>query len=447
LYALGDSADFTLVKFAPFENFLPAAETKMLSNKFISIKVIRDLNRSREENIERFNRLLEEIIPAIPNQDELIQLFLYILFTDAVKDIVPMNYAFGLIGYGGEAIISYLMSNIFKMEYDPVDIHICEDSSPSRLLDLLLILERKHKKIYSVDPKFFKSLILNVTDDEATDILSSREVVTPITMEILRNMEECSLNNIFSDFFCFFKSLEKGYVQGVEYLTNSNFDCKRFKGYVLSRRNGVGGYYTTLTKYYPELLTYHEYIHPNRLKIYSDVLGMELKCKTMRTYSSSYISYLREKLAGENIDVDAMEQILQCLEVLLKVILIDKCLKVPSPRNRGRFYRKVVHPFIVESPSIVRIMIERSFDINLVDEVIKCVPSFHIGIDISLQCLKNHPNSPFYQKLMESLIKQYPLPVNIEKVREMRGFLSSEYLDGLGKRIDLPFEEEYRAKE
>ncbi|KAF7682804.1 hypothetical protein TCON_1982 [Astathelohania contejeani] len=365
-------------------------------------------------------RIQRELVIQFQNKisDSYFQFLLYNLFPECIQP--QQNFIFGIYYYKSKNLIKYLIRKAFDIELET-----CPEGpkiQPTlQLLEFLLLIEKGYPEISEQDPKFFTNFlnfIISNYSDSLNQILKYKKI-SSILLLLLNEMSELpeSIPPITQDFYYLIKAQKTNNMEMARLI-----DVNRMSNYLLNEPNiKIREFYILLTKFYPEKLTFVGHISENRMVFLENPLLIKGDWKTIRTYSNAAIIYYKNKTCP--IDVHT-ELYYTNLEILLKLILIEREM---AKKDRKDFYKHILHPFFIENPVIIKILIIRRFPIDLIQEITDNVPSFYLGYHIALKLLRNDVNSLFYQTLTESLLRKYPLESNIIKFKSIAPLLPEYY--------------------
>lgn len=273
-------------------------------------------------------------------------------------------------------------------------------------MEFLLSMEKSNKEMAYVDVEFIASVISRISETRRIDLVRSSGI-TPLSIMVMRTVHPNRLSAVQAGVVGFLEARDMSYEEGFVRASEMNMDFRGLRRMFLgSGFPEIQGYFHTLVDFYPEMMFGTKRPSANRLEMFMDPLSIPKKPKVLCAYIPAVVHFIRRRLESS----ESMEN----LDVLVKVIYIERIL---SRCPRRRLLEKVVHRLILDTPVLVRVMVERGFETSVVRKMVKYVPSLHLAYDMSLKMLCRCPESPFYLELTGRLLRRYPTSLNIEKFK------------------------------
>lgn len=284
-----------------------------------------------------------------------------------------------------------------------------------------VILEKKYNVLATLAPDYYKLIVLDLPLKFLNDFLKTHPKITGLVKIVAENRRDATYLGVLSDYHIFDISRSLDYYERLEFLTDKLFDIKKLFRYAIKNSEPL---LAEIMNLYPELYTHKPILKKERLNYFTDP-SMLHNFNMIRCYSASHPYFINScmRSKGEKSYVKNMN-------ILYRMIIVENHIS----HNTKLFCKKILQPFIIETPEILNVMIRRKFDIDLIDEIIEHTPSFYTSFDICLSLFLSTSDF-FYEVLVKALVVKYPTYRNISKIMLNKQHFRCDFLEGMEQII------------
>lgn len=313
-----------------------------------------------------------------------------------------------------DRIVMYIIKHFFKIRVNYSNTDYNKNYS-NKLFNLILILERKYKKIVKIAPDFIDRIIFDLDIEYANNILKYQNKLTRLIKRLVEIRKGLKLNDYMKDYHIFYISKNLDYFERQEFLSENKIDIKRLFKHA---RRSDEALLLDIFNIYPEFYAHKPIIKKDRLIYFTDPLMLQnydlIRCISI---AQPYFIINSNQSSNDNKHIKNMN-------LLFKMIIIENHLH----RDTRKFCKKILQSFVIDTPEIIGIMLHRTFNVELINDVVKYTPSFYSAFDLAVQLYAVNKHV-FYSSLIKALMQEYPLLTNFKKIVDNKEVFNDEFVN------------------
>lgn len=344
--------------------------------------------------------------------------FLVFLLSLILPDFSSVDSFFNFLD---NRICEYIIYKTFKITIKCINLEYNKNFAQD-LLEFCLMIEARYKKIALIAPEYFERLIMDADVQFLNKILFNRTKITKIVKLIITFRNDVQLSGILYDYHVFTNSKIKPYGERFQFLTMNLLNIEKLYKYASKHDETL---LSEIISLYPEFYSPKPVFLKERLSYFLDPSILETY-KTIRCFSMAQ-PYFISLFISSKVDKNYIKN----MHILYKLIIIEKHIV----NDTQIFCKKILQPFIIETPDIVELMVKRKFEIGLIEDIVNNTPSFFVAFDLCVALFMQNRDS-FYQILIKKLVIKYPTFQNVRKILLNKEFFNGDFFIGLEKIIE-----------